>query len=112
MLRQLFSKLISRMISLKYKLGTFLFIAGIVFSFFDSVYYLMVTKEYNFTMVGEVWFYIHPYSLQIIQPVVERYIWVILWDPILLNILQLPFGLFLLIIGLILLLSHFLFKKK
>ena len=91
---------------MKYKLGTFFFISGFVFSFFDSIYYLMVKKEYNFTMVGEVWYNIHPYSLQIIQPVVERYILVFLWDPILLNTLQLPFGVFLVIIGgLLLLLS-------
>ncbi len=83
-----------------------------MFAFFDSVYYLMVKNEYNFTMVGEVWYYIHPYSLQIIQPVVERHIWVILWDPILLNILQLPFGLFILIIGSVFLFTHFLLKKK
>ena len=91
---------------MQYKLGTFFFIAGFVISFFDSIYYLMVKKEYNFTMVGEVWYNIHPYSLQIIQPVVERYILVFLWDPILLNTLQLPFGVFLVIIGgLLLLLS-------
>ena len=91
---------------MQYKLGIFFFIAGFVFSFFDSIYYLMVKKEYNFTMVGEVWYNIHPYSLQIIQPVVERYILVFLWDPILLNTLQLPFGVFLIMIGgLLLLLS-------
>ena len=83
-----------------------------MFAFFDSVYYLMVKNEYNFTMVGEVWYYIHPYSLQIIQPVVERHIWVILWDPILLNILQLPFGLFILIIGSVFLFTHFLLKTN
>ena len=43
-------------------------------------------------MVGEVWYYIHPYSLQIIQPIVERYIMVFLWDPLLLTMLQLLSG--------------------
>ena len=71
---------------LQYKLGTFLFISGIMFAFFDSVYYLMIKKKYDFTMVGEVWYYIHPSSLQIIQPAVERYLLVILWDPILLTL--------------------------
>ena len=70
---------------MRYKLGGFLLIAGIVFTFFDGIYYLMIKKEYNFTMVGEVWYYIHPYSLQIIQPIVERYIMVFLWDPLLLQ---------------------------
>ena len=93
---------------MRYKLGGFLLIAGIVFTFFDGIYYLMIKKEYNFTMVGEVWYYIHPYSLQIIQPIVERYIMVFLWDPLLLTLLQLPFGLFILFLGFLLLLNNIL----
>ena len=97
---------------MRYKLGGFLLIAGIVFTFFDGIYYLMIKKEYNFTMVGEVWYYIHPYSLQIIQPIVERYIMVFLWDPLLLTMLQLPFGLFILFLGFLLLLSRTIIKPK
>ena len=66
----------------------------------------VVSSDPSNPLLGEVWYNIHPYSLQIIQPVVERYILVFLWDPILLNTLQLPFGVFLVIIGgLLLLLS-------
>ena len=72
----------------------------------------MIKKEYNFTMVGEVWYYIHPYSLQIIQPIVERYIMVFLWDPLLLTMLQLPFGLFVLFLGFLLLLSRTIIKPR
>ena len=72
----------------------------------------MIKKEYNFTMVGEVWYYIHPYSLQIIQPIVERYIMVFLWDPLLLTMLQLPFGLFILFLGFLLLLSRIIIKPR
>ena len=97
---------------MRYKLGAFLLIAGIVFTFFGGIYYLMIKKEYNFTMVGEVWYYIHPYSLQIIQPIVERYIMVFLWDPLLLTMLQLPFGLFIFFIGFLLLLSRIILKPK
>ena len=97
---------------MRYKLGAFLLISGIVFTFFDGIYYLMIKKEYNFTMVGEVWYYIHPYSLQIIQPIVERYIMVFLWDPLLLTMLQLPFGLFIFFIGFLLLLSRIILKPK
>ena len=32
---------------MRYKLGAFLLIAGIVFTFFDGIYYLMIKKEYN-----------------------------------------------------------------
>ena len=63
-------------------------------------------------MVGEVWYYIHPYSLQIIQPIVERYIMVFLWDPLLLTMLQLPFGLFILFLGFLLLLSRTIIKPR
>ena len=97
---------------MRYKLGGFLLISGIVFTFFDGIYYLMIKKEYNFTMVGEVWYYIHPYSLQIIQPIVERYIMVFLWDPLLLTMLQLPFGLFILFLGFLLLLSRTIIKPR
>ena len=97
---------------MRYKLGGFLLIAGIVFTFFDGIYYLMIKKEYNFTMVGEVWYYFHPYSLQIIQPIVERYIMVFLWDPLLLTMLQLPFGLFIVFLGFLLLLSRTIIKPK
>ena len=97
---------------MRYKLGAFLLISGIIFTFFDGIYYLMIKKEYNFTMVGEVWYYIHPYSLQIIQPIVERYIMVFLWDPLLLTMLQLPFGLFILFLGFLLLLSRTIIKPK
>ena len=31
---------------MRYKLGAFLLIAGIVFTFFDGIYYLMIKKEY------------------------------------------------------------------
>ena len=103
---------LSGRIVMRYKLGTTLFIAGIIFTFFDGIYYLMVKKQYNFTMVGEIWYALHPYSLQIIQPVIERYIFVFLWDPILLNLLQLPFGLFLFLIGLIFLVSHVFSVRK
>ena len=92
---------------MSHKLGVILFISGIIFTFFDGCYYLMVSKEYNYTMVGEVWYYLHPYSLQMIQPIVERYILIILWDPILLTLLQLPFGVFIFVSGSLLLLCHF-----
>ena len=89
---------------------------GISFVFSDLIiegkYRKVIKKEYNFTMVGEVWYYIHPYSLQIIQPIVERYIMVFLWDPLLLTMLQLPFGLFIFFIGFLLLLSRIILKPK
>ena len=37
---------------MRYKLGAFLLIAGIVFTFFDGIYYLMIKKEYKFSDIN------------------------------------------------------------
>ncbi len=40
--------------------------------------------------LGELWFRLNPGSLNLIQAVVERYIWPPLWDPAIASVLQLP----------------------
>jgi len=40
--------------------------------------------------LGELWFALHPGSLNLIQAVVERYVWAPLWDPGIVSILYLP----------------------
>ena len=40
--------------------------------------------------LGALWFSLHSDSLNLIQVVIERYIWVPLWDPVLLAVLQWP----------------------
>ena len=37
--------------------------------------------QHHFTDLGSVWFAVHPSSLQTIQPIVQRYIHPIVWDP-------------------------------
>ncbi len=39
---------------------------------------------------GELWFRLHTGSLNLVQAVIERYIWPPLWDPGVVSILQLP----------------------
>ena len=52
---------------------------------------------------GQLWYDIGPGSLNLTQAVIERYIWVPLWDPALLTILQWPATLVLAIPGVVLL---------
>lgn len=40
--------------------------------------------------LGALWFSLHSASLNLVQAVIERYIWVPLWDPVLLAVLQWP----------------------
>ena len=44
----------------------------------------------RFADVGELWFMLHPNSLQLLQPAIERHLAPFLWDPVLLTILTLP----------------------
>jgi hypothetical protein len=40
--------------------------------------------------LGQWWFFIHPDSLQLAQPAIERHVAPFLWDPVLLSVLQVP----------------------
>jgi hypothetical protein len=40
--------------------------------------------------LGQWWFFIHPDSLQLVQPAIERHVAPFLWDPVILSILQAP----------------------
>ena len=52
---------------------------------------------------GQLWYSLDPGSLNLTQAVIERYIWVPLWDPVLLTVLQWPAALVLAIPGVLLL---------
>jgi hypothetical protein len=53
----------------------------------SALYYLATQRGLLF---GELWKAVHFTSLQLIQPALERYIAVWLWDPVLLNIILTP----------------------
>ena len=40
--------------------------------------------------LGALWYSLDPASLNLVQAVIERYIWEPLWDPVLLAVLQWP----------------------
>jgi hypothetical protein len=44
--------------------------------------------------LGELWFKLDVGSLNLVQAVVERYIWPPLWDPVIASVLQIPAALF------------------
>ena len=40
--------------------------------------------------LGALWYALHPASLNLMQAVIERYVWEPLWDPVLITVLQWP----------------------
>jgi hypothetical protein len=40
--------------------------------------------------LGQLWYGLDPGSLNLVQAVIERYVWMVLWDPVLLTVLQWP----------------------
>jgi hypothetical protein len=42
------------------------------------------------TALGEMWFKIDRSSLNLVQAVIQRYVWPALWDPVIVTVLLLP----------------------
>lgn len=66
-------------------------------------------SAFHLTRVGEVWFYLHPGSLQLAQPAIERHLWPALWNPVMITVLLLPAALLVLALGLLFLV---LFRRR
>jgi hypothetical protein len=62
------------------------------------------TGTYELLPLGQVWFDVHRGSLNLIQAVIERYVWEPLWDPGIATVLQYPASISLGLVGLVLLL--------
>ena len=56
----------------------------------------------EFMSLGALWFNLHAGSLNVVQAVVERYIWPPLWDQILFPVLQWPAALVFGVLGVVL----------
>jgi hypothetical protein len=61
------------------------------------------------TALGQLWYSLHPGSLNLVQAVIERYVHTLLWDPIIIGVLLAPAALLFLGIGLVLALV---FRKR
>ncbi len=57
--------------------------------------------------LGALWYTLHPASLNLVQAVIERYVWEPLWDPVLITVLQWPATPFFAILGVVLLAVSF-----
>ncbi len=52
--------------------------------------------------LGQLWYELHPGSLNLTQAVIERYVWAPLWDPAIIAVLQWPAALVFGVVGLVL----------
>ncbi len=48
------------------------------------------SQGFSFSPLGQVWYNLHSSSLNLIQAIVERYIWEPLWDPVIATLLLWP----------------------
>ncbi len=56
-------------------------------------------SEVDLITVGGLWFQISPTGINLVQAIVERFVHPLLWDPMIVFILQLPAGVLLLAFG-------------
>ena len=78
-----------------------LFIALGVGVFAYDVWVFLNSGAVRLTALGQLWYWIHPGSLNLVQAVVERYVHPFLWDPININVLLVPAAVLFLAIGIL-----------
>ena len=84
-------------------LGVVLVLAGLAVAG-REVIGLSETGSYELIPLGQLWFDLHVGSLNLVQAVIERYVWPTLWDPIIVSALILPAGMTFALLGFALLL--------
>ena len=67
---------------------------------------------FHLSVFGELWFMLHPESLQLTQPAIERHLVPWLWDPVLINVLLAPASISLAVLGVVLLLLSGLRRRR
>ena len=76
--------------------GRWLFMLGLLLlalamiALFYELFAASSNGGYRAIAAGELWFHLHPYSLNLSQAVTQRYLLPALWDPIIISILQWP----------------------
>ena len=78
-----------------------LFIALGLGVFAYDVWVFLNSGAVRLTALGQLWYWVHPGSLNLVQAVVERYIHPFLWDPIIINVLLAPAAVLFLAIGIL-----------
>ena len=84
-------------------IGSLFLLAAAVAGGFDGLNYLRAGGEL-FRPIGAWWHQLHPESLLLLQPAIERYILPALWDPVVLTVLELPLAVVLAVLGVVLML--------
>jgi len=69
--------------------GIFLLFLAIVVGVKD-IYLWHQTNDFTLTDLGSFWYFLHPNSLQLLEPAVTRYLNPFLWDPIFITVLLYP----------------------
>jgi hypothetical protein len=86
-----------------------LFIALGLGVFAYDVWVFLNSGAVNLTALGQLWYSLHPGSLNLVQAVIERYVHPFLWDPIIISVLLTPASLVFVVIGIVLAL---LFRRR
>jgi hypothetical protein len=76
-----------------------LFIALGLGVFAYDVWVFLDSGAVRLTALGQLWYWLHPGSLNLSQAVIERYVHPFLWDPVIINVLLAPAALVFLAIG-------------
>jgi hypothetical protein len=83
-------------------IGGILLVAGLA-ALGSDLWHWGQTGAFRLSAAGELWFRLHPGSLNLTQAVVQRYLLPELWDPVIITILLWPAALVLAVPGLVLL---------
>jgi len=86
------------MLSLRKIFGLLLFLVGVVILAADLTTYFD-SGLIELTLIGDLWFEYSASTLNLLQAVLERYIWPPLWDPVVTTFLLWPASLVAIIIG-------------
>ncbi len=83
-------------------LGIWSLLAAMVALTIDGTKSLAGQGHVVFTTLGEHWFRINAASLNTFQAAVERHVYPVLWDPLIVSVLQVPSWIFFTGLGLLL----------
>jgi hypothetical protein len=74
-----------------------------------DVWVFLDSGAVKLTALGQLWYSLHPGSLNLVQAVIERYVHPFLWDPVIISVLLAPASAIFVAIGIVLALA---FRKR
>ena len=85
-------------------LGWLLLVVGLGILAWDLLPVATAESAPELSALGDIWFALHPNSLQLLQPAIERHVSPVLWDPFVLALLTWPASVEAIVLGALLLL--------